>query len=164
MADNGYGRLATSSPVTVTPPSATITVNGASPPSTLSVSPGATLNIQLTGTPGNPTDWLALALSASPNTNFLTWAYAGGDLTTTTDPLNAVRTRAGREVAATDPLGRVALRSSCDVPMRDQITFLIGTGADLLNGHQFIDDLRYTCYMPVAIATLRLVLCSQVES
>ena len=62
-------------------------MNGASPPSTLFVSPGAALNIQLTGTPGNPTDWLALALSASPNTNFLTWAYLNG---TTTPPANGV--------------------------------------------------------------------------
>jgi uncharacterized protein YegP (UPF0339 family) len=75
FANNGYGRLATSAAVTVLPTPAQLLVNGESPPTPLSVQPGATVSVQVSGAPGNPTDWVALAASGAPNSSYLVWQY-----------------------------------------------------------------------------------------
>lgn len=58
FAANGYGRLATSSPIAVSS-TAQITVNGAAPPAEVSVQPGDAIAVHVSGAPGNTTDWVA---------------------------------------------------------------------------------------------------------
>lgn len=61
FAENGYGLLATSAPVTVPTSPARLIVDGVAPPATLAVLPGATGTVQIASGPGNATDWIALA-------------------------------------------------------------------------------------------------------
>ena len=57
-------QLATSGPITVTPSTAQLAVNGVSPPGSVSAVAGSTATIALTGGPGNPGDWLGCSRSA----------------------------------------------------------------------------------------------------
>lgn len=78
MADNGYSRLATSSTVTVAAPAAQITVNDAAPAEPVSVQPGDTVTVHVSGAPGNTTDWVALAAIGSVDTSYEGWQYLSG--------------------------------------------------------------------------------------
>ena len=55
----------------------------------LAVSPDSTLGLQpvtvtLSNSPGNSTDWLALAVAGSPDTSYQQWTYVGAGVTTRT--------------------------------------------------------------------------------
>jgi hypothetical protein len=78
FANNGSSRLVTSGAVTVSPSPAQISVNGMLPPADVMVQPGATATVQVTGGPGNTTDWIALAASGSANGSYLAWQYLNG--------------------------------------------------------------------------------------
>lgn len=67
FADGGYGRLATSGAVVVPPSPAQIVVEGVLPPASVTTQPGATVTVQVSNGPGNPTDWVALAEASAPN-------------------------------------------------------------------------------------------------
>jgi hypothetical protein len=81
FAGNTYERLATSGPITVTPPAATLAINGVVPPTPVSVTAGTTISLQIAGGPGNTTDWIALAPSGSPMSTYVAWQYLNGLLT-----------------------------------------------------------------------------------
>jgi hypothetical protein len=81
FANSGFGRLATSSVITVPAPPAQIAVNGTLPPTPVAVQPGTSLAVQVTGAPGNPTDWVALARSGTPDTSYVSWRYLNGAMT-----------------------------------------------------------------------------------
>jgi uncharacterized protein YegP (UPF0339 family) len=83
FANNGYGLLATSAAVAVEAPIALISVNGTLPPTPVSVQPGSTVSVQITGGPGNLTDWVALTTNGAPDSSYLAWMYLNG---TTTPP------------------------------------------------------------------------------
>ncbi len=78
LANGGFDQLATSSPITVLPPTAQIGVNGVTPPEALTVNPGDSLTVQVTGGPGNASDWMALTTAGAPNATFLAWSYLNG--------------------------------------------------------------------------------------
>ena len=69
------GRLATSAVVTTTASAAQVVVNGVAAPDHLTVSPGVTASVVVSGGPGNPTDWVALYRVGAPNTEYLAWKY-----------------------------------------------------------------------------------------
>jgi hypothetical protein len=76
---NGYTRVATSPPITVTPaPPASLSVD-----STL-VTGGSPVTVTVTNSPGGSTDWIAFAATGAPNTNYLQWVYVGAGVTTRT--------------------------------------------------------------------------------
>ena len=81
FADNGYSLLATSSQVTVPAPTAQIAVHGTLPPTPVTVAPGTTVSIAVSGGPGNPADWVGLAPRDAPNSAYLTWQYLNGTTT-----------------------------------------------------------------------------------
>jgi hypothetical protein len=87
FAANTFERIATSGPVVVAAPSARIAINGVAPPAPVSVVPGSTMSVQLTGGPGNAGDWVALAPSGSPTTTYVAWQYLSGTLTPPQNPL-----------------------------------------------------------------------------
>jgi len=86
FADDGFTRLATSAKVTVSasaprppPPSSgepSIGVN------TTSTAPGGPVSVRVANGPGNPRDWVGLAVATEPNTKFVHWKY----LTNTQSP------------------------------------------------------------------------------
>ncbi|OFW25350.1 MAG: hypothetical protein A3H97_06430, partial [Acidobacteria bacterium RIFCSPLOWO2_02_FULL_65_29] len=74
---NGYTRVATSPPVSVTPPPPpALTV------SATSVSAGSPVTVTLASGYGGSTDWLALAATGAPNNSYLQWVYVGAGVTT----------------------------------------------------------------------------------
>lgn len=78
FTDNSYDRLATSGPVVVPATVAQILINGVAPPTAVTVEPGATVTVGITGGPANPTDWVALAVAGSPDTSYSAWQYLNG--------------------------------------------------------------------------------------
>jgi hypothetical protein len=56
--------------------------------SAATVAPGSPVTATLTGGPGGPADWLALAASGAPNTTYVTFVYVGGGVTTRTWTVN----------------------------------------------------------------------------
>jgi hypothetical protein len=70
LANNGFTRLATSGPLTVTPPGPQLTVSPAS------VARGGTVTATWSGiaTPTS-TDWIGLYSPAAPDTAYLAWVY-----------------------------------------------------------------------------------------
>ena len=78
FADSGFGRLATSGPVTVLPSPAQIEVEGVLPPLSIQTQPGATIEFHVSSGPGNPTDWVALADKTSPSGTYAAWQYLNG--------------------------------------------------------------------------------------
>ncbi len=78
FANDTFTRLTTSSVVTVAVSSAVLTVNGVSPPATATVVAGAGVTVSLTGGPGNPTDWIALAPAGAPDSTLVDWRYLDG--------------------------------------------------------------------------------------
>jgi hypothetical protein len=74
FVNDGYARLATSPTVTVPDPQVAV--------SATQVSPGTAVTATLTNGTGGATDWLALAPTRAPNTNFLAWTYVGAGVTT----------------------------------------------------------------------------------
>ena len=75
---NGYTRVATSVPVTVSAPTPVLTVSAGSVPA------AAAVTVTLTGGLGGSTDWLALAASGAPNTSYLQWTYVGTNIASRT--------------------------------------------------------------------------------
>ncbi len=78
--NNGYTQLAVSEPITVEqaepePINATLT------PNTTSAAPGEDVTVTLTGAPGGPADWLALADVDSPGGTFYEFTYVGDGVT-----------------------------------------------------------------------------------
>ena len=78
FAANTFNRLAASGPLSVTPSQATIAVNGTNPPTGVTVPPASALVIQVTGGPGNPTDWIGLFRASDTDASPLTWQYLNG--------------------------------------------------------------------------------------
>ena len=78
FANNGYGRLATSSVATVAPSSASVTVNGIAPPAPVTAVAGSVATIDVANGPGNPSDWVGLFMEGSPGGSFLEWKYLNG--------------------------------------------------------------------------------------
>jgi uncharacterized protein (TIGR03437 family) len=81
FAANSTGRIATSGPITVTAPTATLAIDGIAPPTPVSVTAGALISLQIAGGPGNTTDWVTLAPSGSAMTTYVAWQYLNGLLT-----------------------------------------------------------------------------------
>jgi len=100
FADNGFGRIATSGAVTVSPSPAQISVNGVLPPTDVVVQPGATVTVQVTGGPANTTDWIALSASGSANGSYIAWQYLNGQ---TTPPAQGVSGATVTFSVPTDP-------------------------------------------------------------
>ncbi len=79
---NGYTQIAVSAPVTVTAPPeappATLT------PSATTAAPGAQITVTLQGSPGNASDWLALARVGSGPNSYITYTYVGAGVTNRT--------------------------------------------------------------------------------
>jgi hypothetical protein len=76
---DGYIRVATSVPVTVTdptPPALTV--------STTIAEVGTPVTVTLTNGRGGAVDWLAFAPAGAANTNYLQWVYVGEGVTTRT--------------------------------------------------------------------------------
>ena len=78
FANNGMTKIATSSAVIVSASAAVLTVNGVTPPGEASAVAGSTITVSLTGGPGNPTDWMGLAPTGSPDTTLVDWRYLNG--------------------------------------------------------------------------------------
>ena len=57
---------------------AQISINGVAPPISVSVEPGATVTVGITGGPANPTDWVALAAQGSADPTYFAWQYLNG--------------------------------------------------------------------------------------
>jgi hypothetical protein len=77
----GGGMPLTSSGLVVVPVTAArITVNGIAPPSSITAAPGSTLALVITDGPANPTDWIALAVSGSPDSSSVAWQYLNGSI------------------------------------------------------------------------------------
>ncbi len=76
--EGGYGRLATSGPLVVPQTPAQIAINGVAPPDPVAVMPGSTVTVSITGGPGNPTDWVALAAQGAANSSYVAWQYLNG--------------------------------------------------------------------------------------
>ena len=76
FADNGFGRLATSSPVSVIQ-TATITVNGTSSSTAVSAAAGSVATVGVSGGPGNRADWVGLFTVGAANGAYLEWKYLG---------------------------------------------------------------------------------------
>lgn len=86
FAGNGYGRLAVSSPVTVST-TAQLSVNGVSAPTPITVAPGGAASVHVSGAPGNRTDWVALAQAGASETSYVAWQYLNGTGTAPADPI-----------------------------------------------------------------------------
>ena len=69
------GRLATSTVVTATASAAQLLVNGVAVPNTLTLFPGVTASVAVSGGPGNSTDWVALYRAGAANAQHLAWKY-----------------------------------------------------------------------------------------
>ena len=78
FAANTFNRVAASGPVSVTPSQATIAVNGTTPPTGVTVPLASALALQVTGGPGNPTDWIGLFRASDTDASPLTWQYLNG--------------------------------------------------------------------------------------
>ncbi len=80
FVNNGTTRAATSAPVTVTtvPSGPTLSV------SATNVAAFTPVTVTLTGSPGGPLDWLALAAVGAPDTSYLQYAYVGAGVSTRT--------------------------------------------------------------------------------
>jgi hypothetical protein len=78
FAANTFNRLAASGPLSVTPSQATIAVNGTNPPTGVTAPPASALAIQVTGGPGNPTDWIGPFRASDTDASPLTWQYLNG--------------------------------------------------------------------------------------
>jgi hypothetical protein len=87
LGNNTFDVLTTSSAVTVTPPTAQITVNTVLPPASVSVAPSASLSVHVAGGPANATDWIGLAQTGAPASTVLSWMYLNG---ATTPPVAGV--------------------------------------------------------------------------
>jgi uncharacterized protein (DUF1800 family) len=84
--NDGYTLLATSPLVTVVAPAATPTpaggatavvkVNGGTVP--ITVAPGSTVTVDITGAPGFPTDWVAKSPVSAADTGWIEWKYLNG--------------------------------------------------------------------------------------
>lgn len=81
FADDGYGLLTTSGAVVVPPSPAQIAVESVLPPTSVTTQPGATITVQVNNSPGNPTDWVALAETSVPNGAHVAWQYLNGSTT-----------------------------------------------------------------------------------
>ena len=78
FAANTFNRLAASGPLSVTPSQATIAVNGTNPPTGVTVPPASALDIQVTGGPGNPTDWIGLFRASDTDASPIAWQHLNG--------------------------------------------------------------------------------------
>lgn len=78
FANDGWTRITTSSVVTVTAPTAVLTVNGVTAPAQASVGAGGSITVSLSGGPGNPTAWIGLAPAGSPDSTLVDWRYLNG--------------------------------------------------------------------------------------
>ena len=78
FAANTFNRVAASGPLLVTPSQATIAVNGTTPPTGVTVPLASALALQVTGGPGNPTDWIGLFRARDTDASPLTWQYLNG--------------------------------------------------------------------------------------
>jgi len=76
---SGYTRVATSPVINVTaappPPPAQLA------PNVTTATVGSPVTVSLTGGPGGPTDWIALAATGAANNNYLQWVYVGSGVT-----------------------------------------------------------------------------------
>jgi poly(3-hydroxybutyrate) depolymerase len=80
--------LATSSTI-ISSTATQLTVNGVSPPATLSVSGGATVTVSVAGGPGQVGDWLGLYRVGATASQWLDWKYLNGTRTRPTTGLQA---------------------------------------------------------------------------
>ena len=55
-----------------------VVVNGTAPPTTVTVSPSATVTVAVSNGPANPTDWVALAQVGSSDYSYISWQYLNG--------------------------------------------------------------------------------------
>ena len=78
FANNGYQRLTTSGAVSVSAPTALITVNGTASPTPVTVTAGSVAVIDVSGGPGNPTDWVGLYAVGATNGQYRDWRYLSG--------------------------------------------------------------------------------------
>jgi hypothetical protein len=78
FTEGGGGLLATSGPVVVPQTVAQISVNGVAPPTPVTVAPGSSITVEITGGPANPTDWVALAVQGAPDSTYVAWQYLNG--------------------------------------------------------------------------------------
>ena len=61
----------------------TLVVNGVSPPQQLTVAPGATVSVAVSGGPGNATDWVGMYQVGATNTQYLAYQYMNGQTSAT---------------------------------------------------------------------------------
>jgi hypothetical protein len=80
--------LATSSTI-ISNTATQLTVNGVSPPATVSVSGGAVVTVAVTGGPGHIGDWLGLYRVGATPSQWLDWKYLNGTRTQPTTGLGA---------------------------------------------------------------------------
>jgi hypothetical protein len=78
FAANTTARLAASGPLTVAPTAARIAVNETTPPASVVVAPASRLAVQVTGGPGNATDWIGLFRAGASDAFSLAWQYLNG--------------------------------------------------------------------------------------
>jgi putative Ig domain-containing protein len=81
--NNTYTVLATSAPISIVAPPATVT------PSATSGTPGAPMTATVANGPGNKGDWVALYATGAPATALLQWQYLNGTQTAPTVGLTA---------------------------------------------------------------------------
>ncbi len=72
------GGVLTKTTVTVAQSTATMSVNGVTPPTSVTVAPGSALALHLAGGPGNALDWVALAAQGAPDSEYSDWQYLNG--------------------------------------------------------------------------------------
>ena len=89
FATTGYGRLATSTALVVTGPTARLAVNGVVPPQTLMLEPAAAATVAIEQGPGHSTDWVGLYAIDAPDSQPLRWQYIGGGTTPPTAGLTS---------------------------------------------------------------------------
>lgn len=77
LSNNSFNVVATSATITV---GAVLTVNSQSS-GTVSVAPGASVTIGVSGGPGNATDWVTVAPVGSSDATYPVWRYLNGQLT-----------------------------------------------------------------------------------
>lgn len=126
--NNGYTVLATSMPVQVTP--SAIARISATP---ATVGPGGAFSVTVTGSPGDPTDWVGLFAVGAPNTNAVAWQYLSG----TQMPPQTGLTSAMLTFTAPSRTGNYELRlltanSYNSIATSNTVTVALGTGTTVM--------------------------------
>jgi hypothetical protein len=80
FANNGFGRLAFSTNVTVIS-TASLQVNSTSLPNWVTVGPRTNVTVSVSSGPGNTTDWVELVPVGTPDSGFIEWQYLNGSQT-----------------------------------------------------------------------------------